>query len=389
MSSIEHISTNDNEQDIDIRSLSQKTYKSSLNLTPQEKQDQQPQTYLQKTVSSPRITQDSTDFDEINNQLKSLTSKSMHNINLGTTPTTPPGLNPPNAAEDDNLTNMFKSLDIKARRNSKHDSLRRWTTELPSFEPVDVSTNHSPFESALLTPSDFTNYHGLENNTMAKVDASFLPQNPQRSSFLDTTNISEPKIHQQPHTNPDLPRFPTTPTPKENLIDIEREEELLKEKLRQLQEKKQQYHPPHMPQPHPGFYPNQPIPQGTPEYDPWENAYIKNYMSNVSPLMMNQGQNQSLAAAVLSKRIRNKSQQGGSVGPLGANLFFSPFGTVLSATVFIDKATGRSKCFGFVSYDNVESARVAIHTLNGCQMGGKVIKVQLKRENNQQRYFYG
>lgn len=54
---------------------------------------------------------------------------------------------------------------------------------------------------------------------------------------------------------------------------------------------------------------------------------------------------------------------------------------MLSATVFIDKATGRSKCFGFVSYDNCESARLAIQTLNGCQMGGKVIKVQLKRES--------
>mmetsp|Transcript_22625 Transcript_22625/g.27693 ORF Transcript_22625/g.27693 Transcript_22625/m.27693 type:complete len:192 (+) Transcript_22625:2-577(+) len=84
-------------------------------------------------------------------------------------------------------------------------------------------------------------------------------------------------------------------------------------------------------------------------------------------------------------------------GPPGANLFvfnfprqftdqdlgreFAHFGNVLSATVFIDKATGRSKCFGFVSYDNVENATHAISVLNGCQMGGKTIKVQLKRES--------
>jgi hypothetical protein len=83
-------------------------------------------------------------------------------------------------------------------------------------------------------------------------------------------------------------------------------------------------------------------------------------------------------------------------GPGGANLFvfnfpriftnddllgaFAPFGSVLSATVFIDKATGRSKCFGFVSYDSAAAAADAITTMNGAQLGGKIIKVQLKRE---------
>uniref|UniRef100_A0A7S2RD00 RRM domain-containing protein n=1 Tax=Mucochytrium quahogii TaxID=96639 RepID=A0A7S2RD00_9STRA len=85
-----------------------------------------------------------------------------------------------------------------------------------------------------------------------------------------------------------------------------------------------------------------------------------------------------------------------TTGPLGANLFvfnfprvyansdlenaFAPFGNVLSATVFIDKLTQRSKCFGFVSYDSPESARKAIEQMNGAQLGGKTIKVQLKRE---------
>lgn len=92
---------------------------------------------------------------------------------------------------------------------------------------------------------------------------------------------------------------------------------------------------------------------------------------------------------------------GATTGPTGANLFvfnfprmftdedlghtFAPFGNVLSATVFIDKQTGRSKCFGFVSFDNVESAKYAISMLNGCQLGGKIIKVQLKRESCKKR----
>mmetsp|Transcript_22571 Transcript_22571/g.36351 ORF Transcript_22571/g.36351 Transcript_22571/m.36351 type:complete len:168 (-) Transcript_22571:164-667(-) len=87
-----------------------------------------------------------------------------------------------------------------------------------------------------------------------------------------------------------------------------------------------------------------------------------------------------------------------ATGPSGANIFvfnfprsfedkdleaaFAPFGNILSATVFIDKATSKSKCFGFVSYDSVESAQEAINKMNGATLGGKVVKVQIKRERS-------
>lgn len=75
---------------------------------------------------------------------------------------------------------------------------------------------------------------------------------------------------------------------------------------------------------------------------------------------------------------------------------FLPFGTVISAKVFIDKQTNLSKCFGeyilcllalvtdsrltgFVSYDNPMSAQAAIQAMNGFQIGMKRLKVQLKR----------
>ncbi|XP_050139410.1 RNA-binding protein BRN1-like isoform X2 [Malus sylvestris] len=64
---------------------------------------------------------------------------------------------------------------------------------------------------------------------------------------------------------------------------------------------------------------------------------------------------------------------------------FQPYGRVLSAKVFVDKATGVSKCFGFVSYDLPESAESAINMMNGCQLGGKKLKVQLKRDNKQNK----
>ncbi|XP_057534977.1 RNA-binding protein BRN1 [Amaranthus tricolor] len=90
-------------------------------------------------------------------------------------------------------------------------------------------------------------------------------------------------------------------------------------------------------------------------------------------------------------------------GPSGANLFiyhipqefgdhelanaFQPFGRVLSAKVFVDKATGLSKCFGFVSYDSPEAAQSAISMMNGFQLGGKKLKVQLKRDNKQNKQY--
>jgi len=82
-------------------------------------------------------------------------------------------------------------------------------------------------------------------------------------------------------------------------------------------------------------------------------------------------------------------------GPAGANLFiyhlpidltdadlataFNPFGNVISAKVYVDRYTGESKGFGFVSYDSIMSAELAIEQMNGFQIGNKRLKVQHKR----------
>ena len=68
-------------------------------------------------------------------------------------------------------------------------------------------------------------------------------------------------------------------------------------------------------------------------------------------------------------------------GPDGANLFifhipnhftnldmyqlFTPYGNLLSVRIMVEKDTGRSRGFGFVSYDAPESAAMAIKELNG------------------------
>ncbi|XP_031442100.1 CUGBP Elav-like family member 3 isoform X3 [Clupea harengus] len=64
---------------------------------------------------------------------------------------------------------------------------------------------------------------------------------------------------------------------------------------------------------------------------------------------------------------------------------FLPFGNVISAKVFVDRATNQSKCFGFVSFDNPASAQAAIQSMNGFQIGMKRLKVQLKRPKDANR----
>jgi len=59
---------------------------------------------------------------------------------------------------------------------------------------------------------------------------------------------------------------------------------------------------------------------------------------------------------------------------------FSSFGTVISARIMVDTSTGRSRGFGFVSFDNSDSACHAIEKMNGFEMGDKRLKVQLKKD---------
>ncbi len=59
---------------------------------------------------------------------------------------------------------------------------------------------------------------------------------------------------------------------------------------------------------------------------------------------------------------------------------FAPFGNVVSARIMVERDTGRSRGFGFVSFDNSESADAAIRQLDGFTIGGKRLKVSLKKE---------
>ncbi len=59
---------------------------------------------------------------------------------------------------------------------------------------------------------------------------------------------------------------------------------------------------------------------------------------------------------------------------------FGAFGLIVSARIMTDRDTGRSRGFGFVSYDNPQSAQTALRSMNGFSVLGKRLKVQFKKE---------
>lgn len=64
----------------------------------------------------------------------------------------------------------------------------------------------------------------------------------------------------------------------------------------------------------------------------------------------------------------------GSLGDL-----FSPFGTVESCNLITDRATGRSKGFGFVEMSSEDEAGKAIESLNGKDCEGRALTVNEAR----------
>ncbi len=61
------------------------------------------------------------------------------------------------------------------------------------------------------------------------------------------------------------------------------------------------------------------------------------------------------------------------------NDLFSEYGNVTSANVVMDRATGRSKGFGFVEMSDDEAAQKAIKELDGGQYDGRTIAVSEAR----------
>ena len=58
---------------------------------------------------------------------------------------------------------------------------------------------------------------------------------------------------------------------------------------------------------------------------------------------------------------------------------FAPHGTVIEAMLMLDRATGRSRGFAFVTMASDNEAQKAIEALNGKDLGGRALTVNVAR----------
>ena len=68
-----------------------------------------------------------------------------------------------------------------------------------------------------------------------------------------------------------------------------------------------------------------------------------------------------------------------SVSDSDLQQMFTAYGSVQSASVIMDRDTGRSKGFGFVEMGSDQEAQAAINALNGKDMGGRALTVNEAR----------
>jgi RNA recognition motif-containing protein len=54
---------------------------------------------------------------------------------------------------------------------------------------------------------------------------------------------------------------------------------------------------------------------------------------------------------------------------------FSSFGTLVETKIITDRDSGRSRGFGFVSFDNDDDAEQALQKVNGTELDGRTIRV--------------
>ena len=64
----------------------------------------------------------------------------------------------------------------------------------------------------------------------------------------------------------------------------------------------------------------------------------------------------------------------------GLKTAFEEFGAVADAKVILDRDTGRSRGFGFVTFEDDSSATTALEQMNGKELDGRAVNVSEARE---------
>ena len=63
---------------------------------------------------------------------------------------------------------------------------------------------------------------------------------------------------------------------------------------------------------------------------------------------------------------------------------FTPYGEITDAVVLTDKFTGRSRGFGFVEFSKDEEAQAAVDALDGSNLEGRDIVVNVARAKSEE-----
>jgi RNA recognition motif-containing protein len=66
----------------------------------------------------------------------------------------------------------------------------------------------------------------------------------------------------------------------------------------------------------------------------------------------------------------------------GLHEAFAPFGEISEAVVITDRDTGRSRGFGFVTFEDEEGADKAVAALNNTELDGRTIRVDVAQERS-------
>jgi cold-inducible RNA-binding protein len=68
---------------------------------------------------------------------------------------------------------------------------------------------------------------------------------------------------------------------------------------------------------------------------------------------------------------------------------FAEFGTLVSASVVVDRMTGQPRGFGFVEFERADHAERAIQSLNGQELDGRTLNVNVARDREPKPRFGG
>ncbi len=66
----------------------------------------------------------------------------------------------------------------------------------------------------------------------------------------------------------------------------------------------------------------------------------------------------------------------------GLRAAFERFGEITEAVVVSDRDTGRSRGFGFVTYTDPSHARAAMEQMNGAELDGRTLNVDIAHERS-------